>query len=235
MRKFNVLSLLAVAITFLAVSCTKEGPEGPAGVQGAQGPTGATGATGGAGATGAIGPIGPVGPAGPQGPAGTANVIYSAWINEPASWADSSMASIGVGGIMVKRAIVNAPSLSQSILDQGVVISYARLNATSGPNSLPWHFNTTATTFVEIDQKPALNKIVYYFYIPNNVSNTVPVGFGSLNGGVAQFRYVIIPGGVAGGRGTGEKTAEVAGRVYTETQLKNMSYSQICNLLKIQP
>jgi hypothetical protein len=47
------------------------------------------------------------------------------------------------------------------------------------------------------------------------------------------YRYIVIPGGIAG-RGT-EKAAQIKGQVYTESQLKNMSYSQVCTLLNIQP
>jgi hypothetical protein len=45
-----------------------------------------------------------------------------------------------------------------------------------------------------------------------------------------QFRYVIIPGGVAGGR-----SATVGGTNFTETQLRAMSYHQVCRLFNIQP
>jgi hypothetical protein len=231
MRKFNLLSLLALATIFLAVSCTKEGPEGPAGAQGAQGPTGATGTAGATGATGAQGAQGPVGPAGPQGPTGTANVIYSAWINEPANWgADTAMTSINGNA---KRFIVAAPSLSQSVLDQGVVLSYFRSSlAGNGTIQLPWTFNGGALGVVQTDSRPALNKIIYFFWVPANAAAAVPA---PAIGGPAQFRYVIIPGGVAGGRGVNtEKAASINGQLYSESQLKAMSYAQVCNLLKIQ-
>ncbi|HWR33084.1 MAG TPA: hypothetical protein VN451_06145, partial [Chitinophagaceae bacterium] len=138
MRKFRLLSLLALAITFIAVSCTKEGPEGPAGATGTQGPTGATGATG---ATGPTGPQGPAGPTGPQGPPGSANVIYSSWAFEPGNWgSDTTMLSLN-GGI-AKRFIVAAPSLSQTILDQGVILAYMKGGVTSAnPVGLPVNFS----------------------------------------------------------------------------------------------
>ena len=46
------------------------------------------------------------------------------------------------------------------------------------------------------------------------------------------MRYIIIPGGVGGGR-MAEKAAQINGQVYTESQLKAMSYAQICSLLRI--
>ena len=235
MRKFRLLSLLLLATSFIFVNCTKEGPEGPIGATGAQGPAGGTGATGPAGATGstgATGPAGPAGPTGPQGPVGSANVIYSAWVTEPATWTDSVMAS--QNNIHVRSFIAPAPSLSQAILDQGIILAYGRLAPTDAPTPLPYFFNTTTTTFISINFKPALNKVAYYFYIPNSVSQTTAVAFTGISG-TAQFRYVIIPGAVAGGRGTTatEKMADIKGTLYTESQLKGMSYADVCRLLNI--
>lgn len=222
MRKIRLLSLLALAFAFIAVSCTKEGPEGPAGATGAQGPTGATGATGATGPAGPGGPAGPQGPIGPQGPPGTANVIYSAWINE-GPWADTVMASIAVGGGNARRMIVTAPSLNQSMLDQGVILTYFRWGLSgNNPVALP-------STFVNsipyaIDFRAALNKIIYFFWAPTN--SGVPVPFGGL--GSAQVRYVLIPGAVAGGRSAG-----IGGTNYTAEQIKAMSYEQVARLFNI--
>jgi hypothetical protein len=224
MRKFRLLSLLAFAITLLAISCTKEGPEGPAGAQGAQGPAGP------AGANGAIGPVGPVGPAGPVGPPGSANVIYSAWANE-GPWVDTVMASLGIPPAgNAKRMIVTAPSLSQAVLDAGIVIAYYRWTLSgNNPIVMPSTF-VTGTTQVEIGYQPSLNKLIYFFWIPANSAVLNP--FGGLGAG-AQFRYVIIPGAVSGGRGSSEKIADINGHIYTESQLKGMSYAQVCSLLRI--
>jgi len=118
MRNFKLLSLLTLAITFLAVSCTKEGPEGPVGATGPQGPAGANGTNGTPGATGPTGPAGPTGPQGPTGPAGTANVIYSSWFSEATfnpSWADTTLFGLGI----ISRGIKAAPGITQTILDQG--------------------------------------------------------------------------------------------------------------------
>ena len=88
MRKLTSLSLLLLAISFIVVNCTKEGPQGPAGATGAQGPGGATGATG-----SLVVPVLLARKAllvqGPQGPAGTANVIYSNWFTI-ANWIDTT-------------------------------------------------------------------------------------------------------------------------------------------------
>lgn len=234
MRKFKLLSLLSFAIVFIAISCTKEGPEGPAGAIGAQGPAGINGPVGPAGPAGPTGPAGGTGATGPQGPAGTANVIYSAWVTEPGNWgADTAMLSLNGGN--AKRFIVTAPSLSQSILDQGVVLCYFRGGVTSNnPIALPYNIplpQAVPNNIETVDYRASLNKITYVFYILNNTVS--PIIFTNINSG-GQFRYVIIPGGVAGGRGiNSEKIATINGQTYSESHLKGMSYAQICSLLKI--
>ena len=200
MRKFRLLSLLFLAITFIAVSCTKEGPEGPAGATGPQGPTGANGANGPAGPTGPTGPQGPTGPVGPQGPAGpagTANVIYSSWFPILGTdWTGSGTAN--------QSYTLTAPGVTQAIRDNGVVLVYV-------------------TTF-DFYLPATVGQILLRAYRPSSAFTLITI----------NVRYVIIPGGVAGGRTIG-KAAEINGQVYTESQLKAMSYQQVCSLLKIQP
>ena len=235
MRKFSLLSLLLLAFSFILINCTKEGPEGPAGATGAQGPTGLTGPTGPTGPIGPSGPSGPTGPTGPQGPAGTANVIYSAWATEPANWgADTAMLSLNGGN--AKRFIVTAPSLSQSILDQGVILCYFRGGVTSNnPVALPYNIPLplAAPNNIEtVDYRASLNKITYVFYILNNTA--APITFTNINSG-GQFRYVLIPGVVPGGRSIGAEPTIASGPAagYSASQLKAMPYSQLCSLLKI--
>lgn len=210
MRKYRLLSLLLVALTFVIVNCTKEGPQGPAGPTGPQGAPGLTGPTG---------ATGPTGPAGPQGPAGTANVIYSPWFTL-GSWADTALAFNAIAS----RAIRNAPGITQSILDQGVILSYTN---NGGIYQLPWNFANpfTANQTLQIGFVAAVGKLIYY------ITNTT-TGSASGISYLAQLRYVIIPGGVAGGR-TAQHTVEINGQVYTESQLKAMPYSQVCTLLNI--
>jgi Collagen triple helix repeat (20 copies) len=221
MRKFKLLSLLALAITFLAVSCTKEGPEGPTGATGSQGPTGNTGPAGPTGPTGPTGPAGPTGPTGPQGPAGTANVIYSSW-NATGAWVLETFF-----GKTVRRHTLTAPGITTNILNQGVVLVYGRFSTTTGVFTVPYTAaSITAVGIMQIvDARILAGQIDLRMY--NADDNNDPIG---LQG--TEFRYVIIPGGVAGGR-MNEKAAEIKGQVYTESQLKAMSYQQICSLLNI--
>lgn len=221
MRKFKSLSLLLLATAFVFVNCSKEGPEGPGGATGPQGPAGATGPAGAAGTAGATGATGAAGPA------GSANVIYSAWFSfTGADWADSTMPNIGTAA----RAIKLAPGITTNIINQGVILSYMAF--TTNPNtafySLPFNVTGYSPGGV-IGFLPVTGKVVYYS-VENGGTSGGPVST------LFSFRYVIIPGGVAGGRGGNtEKIAEIKGQYYTETQLKAMSYSQVCTLLNIAP
>jgi hypothetical protein len=135
--------------------------------------------------------------------------------------------SNGTNFPFAKRMIVASPNLTQAVLDQGVILTYLRWTVSGNlPTLLPTNYYAGST--FEIGFRPALNKIVYYFWTPSNPY--VAVGAGSLGSG-AQFRYILIPGGVSG-RGT-EKAVEINGQAYTETELRNMSYTQICSLLHI--
>lgn len=229
MRKFNLLSLLAIAITFLAVSCTKEGPEGPVGAQGPQGPTGATGAAGATGATGATGAQGAVGPAGPQGPAGTANVIYSAWADfVTANWSAPTV----FFGINQRSYPVTNALITSTIIDRGVVLVYYKFNgggSTVFTSPFTFNYSLPSGQVMRHDLKVGGFDIIYH----NISAIAADPGFFPGPGNNNFFRYVIIPGGVAGRGVNTEKMAEINGQLYSESQLKAMSYAQICNLLKI--
>ena len=228
MRKFRLLSLLLLAFSFILINCTKEGPEGPAGATGAQGPAGGNGPAGAAGAIGLTGPAGPAGPAGSQGPVGTANVIYSAWTNfVTGTWSGA----VTEFGKTVRNYPAVAPGITQSMLDQGVVLSYIKFfNPANTPYPLPAVLNGVNTAGVSssvfIELALGILRIKHM-----NITDNLDPGILS---NASQYRYVLIPGGVAGGRGgSTEKMADIKGQLYTESQLKAMSYSQICSLLNI--
>jgi Collagen triple helix repeat (20 copies) len=218
MRKLSLLSLLALAIVFIASSCTKEGPEGPAGATGAQGPTGATGPTGPTGPQGPTGPAGPTGPTGPQGPAGTANVIYSAWATSPFTARDTI-----VDGSFFRVTHINAPSLSTATLNQGVVLTYLRLTGIIEPSLLPFVSHAGGTTSI-MSTWNTVQKIFINRHTVNCNAAACLIGMSSS----IEYRYVLIPGVVSGG-----KSAGVGGTIYTAEQLKAMSYSQVCQALKL--
>ena len=221
MRKLRFLSLLLLAITFIVINCTKEGPEGPVGAQGPQGPAGTNGAAGAAGAPGAPGAPGATGP---QGPAGTANVIYSSWLQFTLpDWADTTMVNTG----QASRFIRSAPGITTSILNNGVVISYLGVvtggNVTTGPYEFPFFCTSCSPSMIIFQALPRVGKIIYY------ATNSTGTLTGFSDGGYST-RYVIIPGGVAGGRmANGQQTYYG----HTADELKAMSYHDVCTLLNI--
>jgi hypothetical protein len=219
MRKLRLLSLSLLAITFITVSCTKEGPEGPVGAQGPQGPPGTTGAAGAAGSAGVNGA---------PGPPGTANVIYSGWLPSPttfgvAGWFDTSITTIGT----VSRANFAAPSMSQAILDQGLTMVYHTFAAspavpTGGANAQSLPYSTSVgVQIIEVNYRPAVGRVIVFI---KNLSATTSYG---LLGG-HYFRYIIVPGGVAGGR---MMNGPAAG--YTVQQLQTMTYEQVLRTFSV--
>jgi hypothetical protein len=218
MRKLRFLSILLISLTILIISCTKEGPEGPTGGIGAQGIPGTPGNPGAGGAAGATGP---------QGPLGTANVIYSGWLASPttfgvAGWFDTTLTTIG----LVSRANFTAPSMSQAILDQGLTMVYHTFTSTppptGGANAQPLPYSTSVgAQIIEINYRPAVGRVIVFI---KNLSATT--SYGLLSG--HYFRYIIVPGGVAGGRMINGPAAG-----YTVQQLQGMSYEQVLKKFNI--
>jgi hypothetical protein len=216
MKKIHVLSLMVIVANFLMIGCSKQGPVGPAGPTGNNGATGATGATG------------------PQGPAGTANVIFSGWFTpaQNGNWVDTTINGVA----QQKKFRKAAPEVTLSIMNTGVVLSYVKLNpdgtggTTTTIRQLPYADVGQAREFIQLTYN---SNITYAVTSTANPGVAIPAGITT----TLEFRYVIIPGSVAGGRliNNGEKTAEVNGKLYTESQLKAMSYAEVCSLLKIQP
>jgi hypothetical protein len=226
MRKFRLLSLLLLAIAFITINCTKEGPEGPAGSTGAQGPTGLPGGTGPAGPGGPSGPAGPTGPTGPQGPAGTANVIYSAWFTLT-GWHDSTMTDVGLCKVDYK----DAPGVTAAIISNGVVLSYLAPSAASTfAYSMPFTFSGVNPNIL-FSFRPSVGRMVFHNTAINSAAGGIVANASYV------YRYIIIPGGVLGGKSANGTTTGtgVGGTGYTVEQIKAMSYLQVCRLFNIQP
>ncbi len=223
MRKFRLLSLLLLAIAFIVVDCTKEGPEGPAGATGPQGPTGGTGATGPTGPAGPTGPIGPIGPAGPQGPAGTANVIYSAWTDFVlATWG----APVVEFGKTVRNYPAAAPGVTAAIISSGVVLVYWRDVGLPNPQQMPSiSYNITQAVNQYLGFALLVGQIQIKFF---NIDNTLDPG--TFGGAGNSYRYILIPGGVLGGRSANPTIGNTG---YTEAQLRALPYEKICRLFNI--
>ena len=133
-----VVTLVAVALAGCGGSGSGDtgpaGPEGPHGSRGPGGPQGPTGPTGPAGpagpqgAPGAQGPPGPQGPAGPQGPPGTTTVL----VNLDYGF---TLRSNGTGD-----QVWSVPQVTQSVIDNGVVIGYIQLGSAGTWTPLPHVF-----------------------------------------------------------------------------------------------
>lgn len=194
------LGTAIIMATLLFTSC--KGPQGDIGPAGAAGPTGA------AGANGTNGVKGDKGDTGATGATGTANVIYGTWqdMNNANFWyrlgssSTTGGANNGGGSINVFSGHgwgcdINAP-ITQDILDKGQVFVYGKFAPSVGDNRvylLPNTFWGKWYTQVNI----LLNKI-YIQTIYDN-ADTVPTTY-SQSGFLCVLRYIIIPGGVAGGR-----------------------------------
>ncbi len=159
------------AIVLLVVGCSK-GPKGDTGTTGPQGPQGATGATG---AT------------------GTANVIYSKWLNVTfASRGDTTM-----------FAQIPAPELSDSILNTGFVKVYwnAGSDAPGGEFVLPLPINEPFLFYTDTTYSTTTTLIANpYFYVDTiGIISNYDISSAQQGGyNYQQFRYIIVPGGIAG-------------------------------------
>jgi hypothetical protein len=225
MKKFTLLLSLFISVCIITISCSKGpiGPQGEQGVDGIQGPKGdngedgedgATGPQGPQGEQGEQGPEGPQGPQGPQGPAGTGGgasttVIYSKWFTLGASeWADSTLPP-EIGAQQITRAFKTAPSITESILDSGIVLSYIRHSTIIGNQLLPYQIYTYVINF-----SPLPGRLIYYLADPatqNAAGIFPPDDF--------EYRYIIIPGNVlASGRTRSPKT---------------MTYEEVCRQYNI--
>jgi hypothetical protein len=143
---------------------------GPAGATGA---TGASGATGGTGATGAT---------------GTANVIYSPWLNVTFQPAFDT----------VMYAIIPAPKLTDSIINQGDIKVYVNLGSDSTnaefvstlPLNEPFVFSTS-TSVLTLVINPYFYADTIQLFSNYDASSYVSNGYNYF-----QYRYILIPGGV---------------------------------------
>lgn len=163
------------------------------------------------------------GPAGPQGPPGTANVIYSNWfaMSHPDDW--EYITSKHIRTIFYVGELVANPN--------SLVMVYLRTPGSIHVRPLPiYNFNTGSRIlsyeFSYHDDLPLITIDIK--------SSTVDFGQPNI---YDAFRYVIIPGGVSttamsGHRNT-ERSVEFKGKIYTKTDLENMSYAEVSKLVGI--
>ncbi len=219
------MSIIFIATLFMA--CTDDGLEGPIGPQGPQGEQGVAGPQGPAGedgeAQGVPGPQGEqgeqgpagaqgeTGPAGPQGPPGengadgqdgedgedgAANVFYSGWITS--GFANNIMATTATFEI-------DAPSLTDEIRNNGIILVYARNDQSGTIYGLPVTFGVFQESyFFRTSQAGELVIRIHSL----NVNNIGAHFFDA-------YRYVLIPG------------ETITGKSKTEEDYAKMSYQEI--------
>lgn len=190
--KYLLIPILLLALTIGLNACksTTPGPKGDNGAAGANGATGATGATGPTGNAGAQGPTGATGPNGATGPAGATGPQGEVGPGG-ANGADGAPGVQGPPGtdaailnyLFVNRSVVLVgntrfvlPAITQSIVDQGIVLVYFRnTGTTTSWNALP--YNETNNT---------LNIASYGVGYVDLKANFASSGL--------DFRVVLIPG-----------------------------------------
>lgn len=200
--KTRFITPVMVVLSLLTFNCADDGETGP---------------------TGPVGPAGPVGPVGPVGATGTANVIYSEWFT-PKNYVQTT-----VFGMKNFTQIAEAPEITQEILDNGVVLVYGKL---LGYNPSIWPVDQVALLPINIvyiqgvtvtdtwSASATAGNLKITFVNSGNIYNTIAE--------THQFRYVIIPGGVAlnGGRGSTFTDED-------KQQLVSMSYEDVAAMFEI--
>ena len=143
---------------------------------------------------------GDTGPAGPAGPAGPDSVAYSAWI---------PLALTYVPIDTLFEQTINAPSITQAILDSGVILSYINLQESNGTYHV---IPTSGLLGLGIFEDFSLGKI--------NIQSIQDAS-------TLPYRYVVIPGSLK--TGNSASTQKVKG--YTIQELKAMPYEQVQQVL----
>ncbi|NIG55477.1 collagen-like protein [Chitinophaga sp. Cy-1792] len=168
-KNFMPYALLLSAILFV-VACGKDGAVGPAGPAGADGKTGAQG---------------PAGSQGSKGDTGTANVIYSAWLDQAfAPFTDT--AANGRVDTTGWYSVIQASRLTAAMLGKCDVHVYMNVNTPTQPVivSLPNY------DYFNIGFDLRVGGIVMQSSIKAST-------FTYQGEKVLQYRYIIIPGAVA--------------------------------------
>lgn len=178
MKKTRFLLQLAMAALVIGSFSACEGPEGPAGEKGDTGANGATGS---------------------KGDPGTANVIYSPW-KAAGTWT-----KVTVNGVEKYYIDIAAPSVSETVVNQGQVQVYVRLQTDQQyVYALPY---SVKSFFVEelLDYSFKLGTIRVWSYAvkPPIVPSTTN-----------EFRYIITPGSQAGRLSSEKLSYEEAKELY---------------------
>ncbi len=155
---------------------------------------------------GSAGATGPAGAAGPAGPTGPVGTANVIY----SPWVNVTFTGSGTNW----TGFITAPGVTQDIMDKGVVKTYFKF----GTAVYEGNYTNIPTSAA-----------IYYF---------LSVGLINLRATFAAnypWRYVIIPGGVAGGRlaGADEMFVLQDGNTIKKTELDKMSYEEVCKRFNI--
>ncbi|WP_304488664.1 hypothetical protein [Dyadobacter sp. CY312] len=193
MKRLTIL-MSAVLMVFMMASCEKS-TDGEPGPKGDKGDTGATG------------PAGSTGPAGAAGTTGTANVIYSDWygpdFNGGSVWTGTTLE-----GRLINTTKKAASVVTENILNQGVVLVYAKLGAYGtiyglSPSAVAMLPISGTVTRAGVIQTESWQAVAQTGTVNVNFQNSANLWGTASMATDYRFRYVIIPGGVAGARQAG--------------------------------
>jgi hypothetical protein len=169
----QMLPIMLITMTVLFIACSKEGPAGAKGD------------------TGAAGPAGPAGPNGPKGDSGVANVTYSAWLD--VGYAPDTIHTGAIIDTIGWFSGINAPKITNDILNRGVVKVFLNANTPAQPAVLPLPLTDLVGLTGVLNIHTIFSLGTVNLYATDNASTF------TITGGIKvwQYRYVIIPGGVA--------------------------------------
>jgi hypothetical protein len=143
---------------------------------------------------------GDTGPAGPAGPAGPDSVVYSAW---------TPLALTYVAADTLFEETITAPSITQAILDSGIILSYVNFKEQNG-------------TYHVIPTVGLLGAAVFEDFSVGTINIASVQDYSTL-----PYRYVTIPGSLK----TGSNASDIKVKGYTIQELKAMPYEQVQQLL----
>ena len=156
------------------------------------------------------------GSTGPTGPAGTANVIYSDWFTPPSYTLTTDVLQMNV--LTHDQPVAE---ITQELLDTGAVLVFGKLNgyaAAIWPNDnvgqLPISVQYALGQLDVWTAKSSVGNLQIHFVNNTNLYSSINTAY--------EFRYVIIPGGVA-----------LGDSVPRGVDLHSLSYEEVLEILGI--
>ena len=223
MKTIKILNYLVfvLVLSFGISSCEgEEGPPGPAGINGTNGTNGVDGSDGSDGSDGTNGTNGSDGTDGTNGTNGVdgtdgAKTYYSNWLTP--TW----IAQTNSDNTKYRLALFNTNSLSQSIIDRGIVLVY--LKALGGEIlQLP-----ITSGGVEFQVIFSLRKISVNYHFTSSPYVTPPA-LNPLN----KIRYILVPGTNLASKASQSKQ-DILDELKSMVDVSN--YYEVCDYYGINP